>query len=277
MITGASSGLGKEFAIQISQRLRRLDAVWLIARNTEKLEQVGKEIQRNRKLPVEIFGLDLCRKSSFRKLEMKLDRDRPDIRVLVNAAGFGKYGCVGNIPASVQEKMIRLNCTALTKMTAMCLPYCSKGSRIIQMASAAAFAPQPGFAVYSATKSYVLSLSEALDREVRGRGISVTAVCPGPVDTDFFKTAGTFCSPARKRFMARPEPVVRQALADAGKRKNLSVYGTAMKSVKIAARFLPHKLTANIMWMMNKQNAQTSNRGKEGKDYEDRKRNSGIH
>ncbi len=115
---------------------------------------------------------------------------------MVNAAGFGKIGKVSECTTNTIQGMITLNCTALTKMTTLCLPYCGKRSHVIQIASAAAFVPQPGLAVYAATKSYVLSLSRALRREVKQEGITVTTVCPGPVDTEFFQKAGgsiSFC------------------------------------------------------------------------------------
>ena len=122
-----------------------------------------------------------------------METEKPDIRMLVNAAGFGKSGNAEDIrrkEAGCQSRMIDLNCRALTEMTFVCLPYMSAGSRILNIASAAAFCPQPGFAVYAATKAYVLSFSRALGEEVKNRRIYVTAVCPGPVDTEFFRNSG---------------------------------------------------------------------------------------
>ena len=116
----------------------------------------------------------------FSRIEKELERYSADIRMLVNAAGYGKIGAAEELEMEEQCGMIDLNCRSLTKLTLLCLPYMTKGSRIINIASAAAFAPQPGFAVYAATKSYVYSFSQAIREETKGRGIVVTAVCPGP-------------------------------------------------------------------------------------------------
>ena len=135
--------------------------------------------------------------------------------------------------------MIDVNCRALIAVTRLCLPYMGRGSRILQLASGSAFLPQPGFAVYAASKSCVLSFSRALREELRPRGIVVTAVCPGPVDTDFFRAGGITLSPLKRFFLADPEKVAKKALADARKGKALSVYGLSMKMVRIAAKVFP--------------------------------------
>ena len=110
------------------------------------------------------------------------------------------------------------------------------------LASAAAFCPQNGFAVYAATKAYVLSLSRALSSELRSRGIIVTAVCPGPVDTEFFQVSGELTDPLKKLTMAKAPAVVHKALKDSRKRREVSVYGASMKAARIGACLLPHRL-----------------------------------
>src|SRR5699024_2795767 len=127
--------------------------------------------------------------------------------------------------------MPELTCPALTGFTGPCLPNCRKGSRIFMLASAAAFVPQPGFGVYAASKAYVVSFSRALNRELKNRGIQVTAVCPGPVDTPFLeKMGGKSRMPAYKKpFIARPQGVVRKALRDGARGKELSVPGISIK------------------------------------------------
>ena len=165
--------------------------------------------------------------------------------MLVNAAGFGKSGTVEEIAGEspkIQTDMVDLNCRALTRMTLMCLPYLSRGSRIINLASAAAFCPQPSFAVYAATKSYVLSFSRGLGAELRRRGIYVTAVCPGPVDTEFFTVSGRLDNPWKKLTMVKAPRVVHQALIDSRKRKEMSVCGLPMKAAHVGAKLLPHGL-----------------------------------
>ena len=186
VVTGASSGIGREFARQIPQLYRHLDELWVVARRTERL----KELEKEAPLPVRIFDGDLRRDYIYERLQKELDRQNAEIRMLVNAAGYGKTGRFEEIPLADQLGMIDLNCRSLTKMTGICLPHLRKGSRIVNIASAAAFSPQPGFAVYAAGKSYVYRLSMALREELKGKGILVTAVCPGPVETAFFRTAG---------------------------------------------------------------------------------------
>lgn len=134
----------------------------------------------------------------FRKLQRELDRRQADVRMLVNAAGYGKIGNVSDIDLKEQCGMVDLNCTALTRMTGICLPYLSKGSRIVNLASAASFCAQPGFCVYAASKAYVLRFSQGLAAELKKRGILVTAVCPGPVRTEFFDRAGALAASEKK-------------------------------------------------------------------------------
>ena len=131
-------------------------------------------------------------------------------------------------------------------MIQLSLPRMGRGSRIINLASAAAFCPQNGFAVYAATKAYVLSLSMALSSELRLRGITVTAVCPGPVDTEFFRVSGELTAPLKKLTLAKAPAVVRKALKDSRKRREVSVYGISMKAACIGAALLPHRLILRI-------------------------------
>lgn len=145
--------------------------------------------------------------------------------------------------------MAELNCTALTAVTSMVLPFMPNNSRILQFASSAAFLPQPGFAVYAATKAYVLSYSRALNQELKDRGISVTAICPGPVKTEFFDIAQTTGEiPLYKQFvMAKPDRVVKKAIRDSVSRRELSVYGWTMKAFYLLTKLLPHRLILDVM------------------------------
>lgn len=247
VITGASSGMGREFAVQVSKLYRNLDEVWVVARRTERLEELKKKLS----VPVRIFDGDLGRDYIYERIEKSLDQKQAKIRLLVNAAGYGKIGLTESIDPLDLCGMIQLNCMALTKMTRLCLPYLERGARVIQVASAAAFAPQPGFAVYAASKSYVYSFSRALRMELKKHGISVTAVCPGPVDTEFFDRAGSLPGKGKEGLLAEESSVVRLALLDAVCRKPVSVYGSAMKLCKIGAKVLPDGLLA---WTMKKLN-----------------------
>lgn len=241
VITGASSGMGREFVRQTGHFYRDLDEIWVIARRKERLERLRKESR----VPLRIFDGDLLKKQVYKQYHSELKEWQPEVRMLVNAAGFGRLGKFADLASEskkLQTDMVDLNCRALTRMIQITLPYMGKGGRIINLASAAAFCPQNGFAVYAATKAYVLSLSRALSSELRSRGIIVTAVCPGPVDTEFFRVSGELTAPLKKLTMVKAPAVVRKALKDSRKRREISVYGVPMKAAHIGAKLLPHRL-----------------------------------
>lgn len=246
IVTGASSGIGREFVHQIDHLYKELDEIWVIARR----ESCLKELKTNMKTPLRIFAGDLLEPSLYDEIKDALQELCPDLRMLVNAAGFGKSGTVETIlkeEPNSQLDMIDLNCVALSRMTFLCLPYCSKGTRIIQMASAAGFCPQPGFSVYAATKSYVLSFSRSLSQEVKAKGIYVTAVCPGPVNTEFFEVSGPITSVFKKMTMADAHEVVKQALKDSLRKKQLSIYGLPMNVSYLGSKLLPHRLLMRFL------------------------------
>ena len=186
IVTGASSGMGREAVIQLADRFGGgLGEIWAVARRADRLEELRSQVP----VPLRILPLDLQKPDALEQLGWQLKQQKPDVKILVNAAGYGKTGTVGSIAGEEETGMVRLNCEALCGVTSAVLPYMSRESRIIQFASAAAFLPQPGFAVYAATKAFVLSYSQALNSELKPRGITVTAVCPGPVATEFFQVA----------------------------------------------------------------------------------------
>lgn len=246
IVTGASSGMGREFVKQIGHFYRSLDEIWVIARREDRL----KELQKQSVVPLRIFDGDLLHRPIYLRFKKALLTEMPDVRMLVNAAGFGKSGTVEEIleeDKNIQLEMIDLNCIALSRMTFYCLPYMSEGSRILNLASAAAFCPQPSFAVYAATKSYVLNFSRGLGAELRKKGIIVTAVCPGPVDTEFFDVSGKTENPWKKMTMVKAPKVVRKALLDTRAGKSVSVYSVPMKGARAASKLLPHDLILKLM------------------------------
>lgn len=244
IVTGASSGMGREFARQIENFYQELDEIWVIARRKERLE----ELQHFCKCFVRIVEGDLQTDEFYSEIEQLLAAYQPEICMLVNAAGFGKSGEATKISVIDQCDMVTLNCKALTHMTMLSIPYMKRESHIVNLASAAAFCPQPGFSVYAATKSYVLSFSRSLRAEVKNMGIHVTAVCPGPVNTEFFETSGKMKEGSMKAaVMVQAEDVVRKALQDATRNKELSVYGIPMKCTRFAIKILPHRFLVQIM------------------------------
>ena len=241
VVTGASSGMGKYFSLMIPDYFNNIDEIWLIARREDKLIGVSKYIS----VPCKVIKGDLCSKETYTRLSNALNEKNVNVKLLVNCAGFGKNGTFENIAVSndnIQSDMVNVNCTSLVRMCEVMIKYMKPGSRIINVASGSAFCPQPGFAVYAATKSFVLSFSRAVGMELKKKKIYVTAVCPGPVDTEFFNTAGNITSPVKKLVMAKPEKVVKKALNDSLKKKELSVYGMSIKLSHIVSKIIPHKL-----------------------------------
>ena len=248
VITGASSGMGREMIFQLADRFRTVEEIWVIARRKERLDELDGQVPA----VLRKFPMDITDKEALKVLKETLAKERPDVKFLVNAAGYGKIGRVGEVSLEEETGMAALNCEALIAVTHIVLPFMSENGRIIQFASAAAFLPQPKFAVYAATKAFVLSYSRALNEELKDRKICVTAVCPGPVKTEFFDIAETGGKiPLYKKIaMADPKKVARKALMDSCVGKSISIYGILMKLFFLLCKVLPHKLILKIMEMM---------------------------
>ncbi len=245
VVTGASSGLGREMVLQIGDRYEKIEEIWVIARREQRL----RELQGRVPVPLRILPLDLTRQEDLSVLKDRLEEMQPEVKILVNASGYGKIGPVGTVTMGEETGMVALNCQALCAVTHLVLPYMGRNSRIIQFASAAAFLPQPEFAVYAATKAFVLSYSRALHEELKNREICVTAVCPGPVKTEFFDIAEmTGKIPFYKRLaMADPKKVAETAMRDSAMGKTVSVYGPLMKAFRLLAKVIPHSLLLAAM------------------------------
>ncbi len=184
IITGGSSGLGREFAVQIDRK-QVADELWLVARDQKALDEVIAHLDT----PGRAVVADLTKKEDIAAIAALLNEDQPKVTFLVNAAGFGKFGDWQTISDAAVDSMIDLNCRGLVDMTRTCLPYMERGARIIQVASAAGFLPLPHMNVYAATKAFVLRYSRALRWELHGTGITVTVLCPTWVKTGFEKVA----------------------------------------------------------------------------------------
>lgn len=242
IVTGASSGLGKEFVKQICLSSRyKFDEIWIIARRTNRLEQINKTFKKQK---FRLLTLDLSKEECLLEYAKILKQEKPNVKLLINNAGLGKIGKFSDIKIEDNINMIDVNIKALTYLTQETLRYMSKSSNIIQIASVAAFLPQPYFTVYAATKAYVLNFTRALNREVKKRGISVTAVCPGPIETEFFKVASDSGLPKsfKKFFFTPANKVVARALYDSSKGKEISMYGMSMKGLRMLVKILPHRI-----------------------------------
>lgn len=244
VITGASSGIGKEFARTVDA-FGKYDEVWVIARRADRLEALKDIVP----FPVRPVPLDLSDRGSYAEYAQLLKRESPRVGLLINASGFGKFRAVTETPLEVNLNMADVNCMAVMALCQLTVPYMSAGGQIINMGSVAAFQPIPYIGVYGATKALVVSYSRALNRELRPRGIRVTAVCPFWTKTEFFDRAVKEGEePVVKKYVAmyRPEDVVARAWRDAKRGKDLSVYGFTARGQALLVKLLPHSLVMDI-------------------------------
>ena len=245
IVTGASSGMGREFVLQLNQYVS-VEEIWVIARRREALEALAAEV------PVRIrpMALDLCDNESFSVIETLLAREKPEVALLVNAAGFGKFGAYHKISLEDDLKMIDLNCKALVAMTRLTLPYMQKGSHVLQLDSLSAFQPVPWITTYGATKSFVLSYSRAMNRELRPRGIRMMAMNPGWVKTEFFNHAFQTNGGGEVQYFNRlyeARDVVATGLRDLYKsRKDFSVHGLPVQLQVLGVKCMPHRFVMDI-------------------------------
>ena len=244
VITGASSGMGREFVLALDKQ-QEFDELWLIARRRDKLEALASETRA----PVRAISLDLGVQTEIDKYKELLETEKPDVRVLVNAAGFGKFKAFSDLTLEEQLSMIDLNDKALVSMTYLTLPYMKEGSCIYQLGSLSSFQPVPYINVYGASKAFVLSFSRALNKELKKqkRGIKVMAVCPGWVSTDFFDRAVVDNDTIvyYNRFYTA-EAVIKRALRDMKKGKDVSICGFPVRTQVLATKLLPHGIVMEI-------------------------------
>ncbi len=242
IVTGASSGIGREFAETLS-RMTDVEEVWVIARRADRLEELKTTINKT----VIAISLDLSDYSCIEKYKNMLSDRSPEVVALVNAAGYGRFGEVENVTLSDQVGMIDLNAMALTQITYLTLTYMESGGQIYQVASISGLAPVPYLSVYAATKAYVLSFSRALNVELKHRGIRVMAVCPFWTRTEFFDRAAQQNDVVvhYARFYT-PAQVVERAVKDMKRKKDVSICGAYARFLGFGMRFLPQRLTMRI-------------------------------
>ena len=241
IITGASSGMGREFVKQIDA-IESFDEIWVIARRKERLEEISKD-SNNKIRPI---SLDLMKRESIDELKALLESEKPDVAVLVNGSGFGRFGAFTDIDLESQLDMIDLNDKALVAMTHITLPYMREGGRIYQIDSLSSFQPVPYIGVYGATKAFVLSFSRALNVELKKREIRVMAICPGWVRTEFFDRAVTDDTITYYNRYYDADEVVKRALKDMKKGRDVSVCGFPIRMQVRLTKLLPHKLVMKI-------------------------------
>ncbi len=246
VITGASSGIGYEFAQDIA-KLGSFDEVWLIARRRERLENV--------KLPFKtrVIPLDLSKKTSYDEYAALLEQEKPCIKVLINASGFGKFAATQSTELATNLNMLDLNCGGVMAMCQLSLDYMEQGAKILNIASVAAFQPLPYINVYAATKAFVLNYSRALNSELKSKGITVTAVCPFWTKTEFFDRAIAKDKDAvvkKYTAMYTPSQIVNRAIRDVNRGKDVSKFGFVARLQAALAKIMPHKF---VMWYWKNQ------------------------
>jgi len=237
IITGASSGMGKDFAKELDNK--NLDQIWIIARRKKLLDKLSSELKTESK----IFDIDITDFENNKTIEKELKTGKYEIKYLINNAGFGLMGDFLNLNLEQQLNMINLNISALVQITHFSIKYMAENSEIIQLASTAGFLPIKNFAIYAASKAFVVNFSNAIALELKPRKINVIAICPGPVKTEFFDTATNGKQPP---FAYKSIDVVKKALKDSKKGKLNSIYGLIMNIAMIFSHFTPRKIKAVV-------------------------------
>ena len=248
VVTGASSGMGKEFLLQILEKEKDIDEVWAIARREERLIELKKEVS-DKIVPIK---LDLTNEKDLLKYNEMLKKEKPIIFILGNCAGFGVFDHSENIDTNIKLNMIDLNVKAPVALIDYSLPYMKKGSKIMNIVSCAGFQPIPYINDYASTKAFLLSYSRALNKELKYRDIHVLAVTPYWTKTEFFDRA---IDEKKKKVvinynaMYDPKEVMKLAIKDLyNPKKDISCFGFTNRGQKLLTKILPHSLVMKV-WM----------------------------
>ncbi|MBR6812717.1 MAG: SDR family NAD(P)-dependent oxidoreductase [Oscillospiraceae bacterium] len=241
IITGASAGLGRKLAECAADTFSDIDEFWLIARSEDKLQETALAIKPRSS---RVIPLDLSSNAAYEELEAKLRSEQAQVVLLINNAGCGYLNDVGDGPVEEQIRMVDLNIRALTAITHLCIPYMPRGARIINISSIASFCPNPRMSVYSSSKAYVTSFSKSIGFELRKKGVSVTAVCPGPMATEFLDIGNI--KGRSKTFETLPyceaHKVAEGAIRASFKRQSVYTPRVFYKIYRVLAKLLPHDL-----------------------------------
>lgn len=246
LITGASSGIGLELAREFA---RRGHPLILVAPVEAELEDIAAKFEREYGVDVDYFAVDLTEEGAIDDMVEQLESDDTEIEILVNNAGFGQKGKFWEVPVETLVNMLRLNAEAVMRLTHAFLPiFIERGhGRILNTASVAGFEAGPMMAVYHATKAFVLSLSEALSVELKDTGVTLTALCPGPVDTDFFPKAEMVETTAfQKAKVMAPQEVAKIGVDALFAGDALIIPGAANKAMIFSRRFMTEGAQAKM-------------------------------
>lgn len=246
IVTGANGGLGKEFVKLLLQE-ENISEIWAIARNEEKLKQLINEFGSK----VRTFSVDLSDRTNYNKIEEQLKQNDVTVQYLINNAGFAKFCSYDDISIDESLNMIDLNISAVVAIGLICIPYMSKDSYIINIASQASFFPLPYQNIYSSTKAFVRNYTRALNVELKEKGIHAIAVCPGWMKTGLFDRGVIGAKKGTSNFsgMVTPDVVAAKALRDAKKGKDISVYGLYVKSTHLLSKLMPQKMMMKV-WLL---------------------------
>jgi uncharacterized protein len=246
LITGASSGIGEQFARQLAARGH---GVFLVARREDRLRALADDLEREHGIRAEVASSDLADREAVEVLPALVAERGLKVEVLINNAGFTTVGDVHENPDR-QVGMIRLNCEALVALTSAWLPGMVERGRgaVIQVASVAGFQPIPVQAVYGATKAFVRSFSEAVSAELRGTGVTMTALCPGPVATEFLEAGGFKTeSPGPSFIWSTPEQVAKSGIEGAEKGKRVVIPGLGNRATALFGQHGPRAIVLGPM------------------------------
>ncbi len=242
IITGASGGVGREFVRQMYNY--ELDEIWVVARNQEKLGQLQKEFGKK----IVPISADLSQRQGIDGILEKLQKETVMVKYLVNNAGIARMGASTEFSLDEMDATIDLNCKAAIMLCNICISYMQKGSKIINVSSASSFQPVPYINLYASTKAFLRSYSRALNVELKGTGIAVTAVCPGWVDTELLPEEMNG-EKVRYPGIVTAERVVKKALRDVARGRDMSVCSLGIKLQHMAAKYWPQRLVMKL-WML---------------------------